>query len=300
MKKFFGLFLLVVAVVLLILYASVVYTTNHFLHAKTAETRKRKFIAPDTTEVYVLGVLHQLTPKVGYDSLYNVLERIKPDLILFEFDSSGFDKDMNLTTYRSYIMPRFLKRFEQVNVEQMATRKYIYHNPFAKVRPYEWQARDAFHKRYEILTKPDEIFATIDRLYAKGLLTSAQKGIIDTYGRLSEELNAYGDSSLYEINTRRQDSIAAQRQNYQYHEVRKIVEQHDSLKQYRAFYKVNEAYWNIRNKAMADNILKYIRLYPRSRIVVLNGYFHRYYLIAELERARAARSFRVIDAVPRD
>ena len=42
---------------------------------------------------------------------------------------------------------------------------------------------------------------------------------------------------------------------------------------------------------MAQNILKQIKLNPNKKIVVLNGFYHRYYLIDELKKYEADYGF---------
>lgn len=274
----------------------IAYTTQHFIQNRTIETGNKDFIKPDTTEVFILGTNHKSTGFTIYDSLYNVLERIKPDIILHERDSTAFDTKMNLkNTFRSYVFPNFLKRFQPSNLEEIAVRKYAHFNPFAIVRPYEWAERDKFHKENGILSKPDEIFSLLNQLDTENKLSQSQKEILHTFYSLSEQANKFGDSTFYEINSTLQDSITALRQLYQYQKIKMVIDENPNLEQYRAFYKINEAYWDMRNKAMANNIMQYIRLYPKSRIVVLNGYFHRYYLRQELLDKQSNLNFKLKD-----
>jgi len=65
------------------------------------------------------------------------------------------------------------------------------------------------------------------------------------------------------------------------------------LREFRAFYQVNEQYWDIRNQAMARNIARYAALYPGRRLVVLSGFNHRYYLRRELLKRAAKLHFRL-------
>lgn len=295
MKKFFAciFFLLLLFVAL---FAALQLHTAYFIRQATEKTAQKLFQQPDTTEVFVLGTLHRTTALVDYDDLYNLLETIKPNVILFETDSSLFDSHMNFKA-RWYVMkmPHFLDRYKQSNLEEIAVQKYIYHHNFAIVRPYEWALRDQFHAQHHILTTPDEIFSQLYELNAANQLKSEHKAILERYYDLTAQLDQFGDSSLYGINTVFQDSIAQERQNAQYHHIKTVVDNDDHFTAFRDFYKVNEAYWDIRNKAMADNIKKYISLFPKSRIVVLNGYFHRYYLRQELQGQQTVLGFKLKD-----
>ena len=39
------------------------------------------------TTLYIVGVVHDPTPNFNADSIVNILTKLKPDLILLEFDS---------------------------------------------------------------------------------------------------------------------------------------------------------------------------------------------------------------------
>jgi hypothetical protein len=268
----------------------------NFIRQPTEKTNFKSFKQPDITEVYILGILHKSTDLIDYDDLYNLLEIIKPNIILYERDSLSFDNNMNLkTAWWKLKLPQFLNKFKQDNLEEISVQKYLYHNKFAIVRPYEWSLRDKFHEENHINTTPNKIFQKLDLLNSKDQLTENQTAILENYYRLSHKLNKFEDSTLYQINTIYQDSIAKKRQNAQYHEIKAIIDSNVYLKEFREFYKINEEYWDIRNKSMSNNIKRYIKLFPNSRIVVLNGYFHRYYLRQELIGSQAELNFKLND-----
>ena len=79
------------------------------------------------------------------------------------------------------------------------------------------------------------------------------------------------------------------------YKIKEIIDNDDNFKEYRDFYVIYEQYWDLRNKAMAQNICTYIKQNPKKRIVVLNGYFHRYYLLNELKPKQATLNFKLLD-----
>lgn len=285
----------IILLITLLLACLKIYT-EYYIRKKTIYTDHIQYKDPDTTELYILGTIHNTTEQINYDDLYNVLELIKPNIILFERDSLGFDSEMNLKSkWWRMKFPDFFNKYNQNYLEEIAVRKYVHHNKNTIVRPYEWSQRDKFHERYKILTIPDMIFQKLYNLYMNDSLNHTQKNILDQFYYLSNQLNKFSDSTLYEINTDFQDSIAKYRQNLYYHEIKQIIDSNDNLKEFRAFYKVNEKYWDIRNLAMVRNIEKYIEIYPKSRIVVLNGYYHRYYLRNELQKKQTELNFKIKD-----
>ena len=94
---------------------------------------------------------------------------------------------------------------------------------------------------------------------------------------------------LAALNSAAADSLTQRRQNSQYHQLKTIVDEDEKLREFRAFYEVNERYWAIRNRTMVRNIACYVALYPGRRLVVLCGFNHRYYLRRELRAQHSLR-----------
>jgi len=147
--------------VLLLLAAAVVAALLRY------EGRQRAFwVAParaaaarpaaDSTEIFVVGTVHFPTPAFTADSLYNALETLRPDLILFEIDSTRLAEVLRPPTPMQRL--RRALGWEGTPNETLAVLKYQRRHPVALVRPYEWGRRDQFHRQHGILTTPDLIF----------------------------------------------------------------------------------------------------------------------------------------------
>ena len=50
-------------------------------------------------------------------------------------------------------------------------------------------------------------------------------------------------------------------------------------------------FWDLRNQTMAKNIVTVVRNNPSKKIMVLTGYFHRYYLLEQLNKAKEKENF---------
>lgn len=265
------------------------------------EQRQRAFLAAparataalppaDSTEIFVVGTVHFPTPAFTADSLYDALETLRPDLILVEIDSTRlaavFDPPAPMQR-----LGRVLGWAGTPN-EPAAVAKYQRRHPAALVRPYEWGRRDQFHRQYGILSTPGLIFSKLNELRDAGQLTPRQRRTLATYDSLTARLDALGGTQpLAALNSAAADSLAQRRQNSQYHQLKTLVDEHAALRGYRAFYQVNERYWDIRNQAMARNVARYAALYPGRRLVVLCGFNHRYYLRRVLRAQAATRHF---------
>lgn len=228
------------------------------------------------TELVLLGTVHQPIENFTPDSLYNILVDLKPDLILFEVDSSFFTDDFE-----------FNKKWD--SNENIATIRYM--EAFdVEVRPYEFTGRNEY--RINIGARPTDSKATelLDSLHKNGLLDSLNNRIYEEYLHINDSLNSFAYLGARAFNDIKTDKVAENRQWYQYRELVKIMNDYpvfshtfhvkndgDSIS-YAEGYKKASEFWDLRNQTMAKNILHFVEEFNGNRIVVLNGYFHRYYL----------------------
>ena len=245
------------------------------------------------TQLVVVGTTHEPHANLNPDSLYAALETIKPDVILFEGDSAYLPQLRR---------PPGLMQALQVALggpapenEGLAIQKYLHWHPATAWQPFEWNRRNAYHRQYGILTKPDEVFRQLRHLQAAQQLASWQLRILTAYDSLSTRLNTLAQLPLDSLNTAAADSLAARRQRAQYQLIGKIVATHPALAKFRDFYRINEAYWGIRNRAMARNIATWLARYPHKRLVVLTGFNHRYYLLRELRPRQRVLGFTLVE-----
>lgn len=228
------------------------------------------------TELVLLGTVHQPIENFTPDSLYNILVNIKPDLILFEVDSSFFTKEFE-----------FKKPWN--SNENIATVKYM-NNFEVDVRPYEFTGRNEY--RLKIGSRPTDGMALqlLDSLYKNNRLDVFNKKIYQKFLKVNDSLNSFAYLGARAFNNSKADKVAQIRQQYQYKDLLKIINEYqvfsktyfvkndsDSIS-YAEGYKRASEFWDLRNQTMSNNILHFVNLYNGCRIVVLNGYYHRYYL----------------------
>lgn len=228
------------------------------------------------TELVILGTVHQSVENFNPDSLYNILVRINPDLILFEVDSSFFTKDF-----------KFKKTWD--SNENIATTKYMSHFE-VDVRPYEFTGRNEYRKKIGSRPTERKALKLLDSLYKKGELDSLDNIIYKKYLEVNDSLNSFAYLGAKAFNDSNVDKIAKKRQEYKYKKNLKIINNYplfydtyyvknekDSISYVKGYKRASE-FWDLRNQTMSKNILHFVKEYKGSRIVVLNGYFHRYYL----------------------
>jgi len=233
----------------------------------------------NSTELILLGTLHSPVKNFNQDSLFSVLNKIKPDVILYEVDSTFFDENFNFKN-------------ELNSVEYYAVKKYLSLYKKTIIRPYDFTGRNSY--RIEVGSRPVDNYTLkiLDSFFKDNQLNKLHAETYDTYKMLNDTLNsiALNGEGIKAFNSEYTDSIALLRQLYQYDKLLSLVRQlsvFDSLKHvtpagksitYQKGFALAADFWDKRNKAMSEHILHFTKEFSGKRIVVLNGFFHRYYL----------------------
>jgi hypothetical protein len=237
------------------------------------------------SKVILVGNVHYPSAAYNADSLYGVLELLKPDIILLELDSTAFTKIMK-------------EGFPSKENEPLATLRYIDKHPHTQAAPFEFQGRDAYRKEKGIKQASGKVDKLVDSLYQHKLLTKKQHRIVSMYYKLTDSLNTYTQKTIASFNNAGTDSLSRIRQYYQHVALRKVVNQRKEFKQVfvtttqgervslqQAYNRLCD-FWDLRNKTMANNSLEVASQHPGKKIVVLTGFFHRYYLLQETVNKR--------------
>ena len=244
------------------------------------------------TQVYILGSVHFETEKIKRDDFYHFINSISPSVILKEGDKKTIASMLNRTDFFNQVMNTFKKGNE---VETFVALKYIKHHPECEVLPYEWEERDAFHLKHDLNNKSSELLNSVSRLESEDLLSDEQSSLVHEFYELNKAYYQISRNAhdLHDINNEATDSIIRDRQLYVYKKIPEIAKERKELEEYKDFIPIHMGYWDTRNKAMVENILSQIKLNPNKRIVVLNGYSHRYYLIDKLKKYQEKFNFSI-------
>lgn len=235
------------------------------------------------TEIIVIGTLHKPEPNFNSETLFKILEDVKPDFILQELDSSFFTSNFRH------------KNISNSN-EDMASEKYVNKYPSTKLRPYEFEGRNEY--RINIGSRPTDGLTTklLDSLNKANLLSPTESVIHNKYKALLKPLIVSASKSPENFNNPTTDSICAERQYYQYKMLPKITSVRDEFAtrfhtkpngekiSYRDGFQLACDFWDLRNQTMAKNIMRISEQNKGKRIVVLCGFMHRYYLLSELKK----------------
>jgi hypothetical protein len=225
--------------------------------------------APAPAEIVVVGTVHAATAKYSVHDLELILQRIKPDVILYEYPA-----DM--------MTPEFeFKSVLKNSLEQQAVIEYVKRSG-AKIRPYDIDGRNAFYERTNFFALQrqynKELNAQIDK---KGLGVEAQK-IVDSLDAADARRDAIGQSDPLTINSFQADAAINDKQWLMNQGIPEIVRLTPGLKSGEVFWNASRAYWIRRNNEMVRNIKRLAAEFAGKRLVVLCGFEHRYYLRSHL------------------
>jgi hypothetical protein len=235
------------------------------------------------TKFIIIGTIHTGNKYFNHRTLYKILVKLNPDIILWE-QSTKFERVFGLRT------ANFLKIWNP-GIEQLALQKYSRLNRSIQILPFDTTIPSRKHYLKNLVLVRDSFN---DRLY------NAKKSISDSiiYADFAHKYNLYysfiDTSTLSRIN---QGDIIDQSRELHYEEEevilplgRKYIS--DSLVVNKFASEIQ--FWNDRNEHMMNEIIKYSKQFADKRIIILTGLNHKYYLLDKL-KDRKGSDVRIID-----
>lgn len=240
------------------------------------------YSSQNRTEIYVIGNIHDSVPNYHPKILFDMLSRIKPDIILHEVDNQGM---------KEYETDKSLK-----GNEIAASNLYLEKFPETVRLPFDFEGRNQYRKDKGMVPTDNLSVKLIDSLYKAKQLSSSESKLYEEFLNTTKELMKTAELSPENFNNKITDKISEKRQNAQYSGLLKITETRKEFTDrfvtkpngkkisYRDGFKLMSGFWDLRNQTMARNIYNATLKYPHKRIVVLTGFLHRYYLLKELNK----------------
>ena len=248
-----------------------------FLISKTTSALEQ-----EQTRIVIIGNIHDSVPNYHPQILLDILEKVKPDIILHEVDSA-----MSLDYFGT--APG---KENEIN----ASNRYLQAQPGTQRGTFDFEGRNSYRRNKGMVPTDSKAMKLLDSLYDKGLLTADEKTIYEDFRNITAQLMNIAEQSPDNFNNAGTDSICRLRQNMQHQALLKIINSreefitHTLIKPdgqiitYRQGYALWAQFWDLRNQTMAKNIRKHALQNPGKTIVVLTGFLHRYYLIEELKK----------------
>ena len=264
---------------------------NAYINQDEPDVQAQKHSIKNGTEVYIVGTMHFETNNIKRDDFYTYISKVSPSIILYENNAQTVNRLVKRTDFLNQMMSSFNKGNK---VESFVTHRYLKHHPECKVLSYDWEERDQFHFKHNYRKNMGKLIGMALELNREKALSSQESNIMRDYNEISQKLNNLGNSkTVYDFNNPIADSILRVRQEYAYNKIPTFLKTKELSDDLKKFLPVHMSYWDIRNMEMVKNIASHIKNNPNERIVVLTGYYHRYYLIDELKKLEEELHFSV-------
>ena len=226
----------------------------------------RLYSAYSQTELCIVGTTHEKSSYFNSDSVYNILQRVKPDVVLIELDSIFFTKDFrfNLDKY-----PDLLSTNENIGANK-------YHSDYkVDLRPFDMTGRNEYYRKTNYFENQNKMFEDIRSLYKKNELSKKDKEDFELILYALEVGSKVTFRSAQDLNSDVSEKFWSLRQKILYPKMVSIVENTEQLHHWIDFAREWASHWHKRNEIMVDNIIKIANGYKNKRIVVLVGNEHK-------------------------
>jgi hypothetical protein len=220
-----------------------------------------------TAKIYILATIHNGNNKFGFKDLAKELEKLNPDIILWE-QSVPFKRVFGLRT------ANFLKIWRP-GIEQLALQKYTGKKATCEVMPYDTTIlnRRAYLKTLQQNgRKVFDLLSSMEKSKSDSISLAAFFHTYNTY------YNGLENQSLLEIN--QSATVDKMRELYKLKDsiiARQLIQYSvDSV--LNRWYLNEQYFWEARNSYMAAQIERIASASPSKKIVVLTGLAHKYIL----------------------
>ena len=224
--------------------------------------------------VVVIGTCHKETPHYTVKALMEILESVHPSLILEELPEDWI------------VDNKWRQMTSGTGLEEKALIKYRTKHPECRIIPYDIKGRNNSLHKHDLFTKWELFFKALEKARKEEKLSTEDlilyHQVMDTY-----KLRDKGFTNDYPrvINSDSCDRFLAYKNRVTTKYYKKVVEEYEELKPFKAHILFDERFWRARTKAMEENILKILRKENRNtRAIVLFGYEHRNDLIPRLKK----------------
>lgn len=236
----------------------------------------------------IIATVHTPTKYITQDSLIKVLEDFKPDIILMEWDTSLIDSKGNI---------KLTKQQMANSLEGQTAQLYGQKHPQTEIRGFDIPYRNKFYKEHNTFSNENKMGNVIDSMYKKNTLNDTTWFIVNSLYSANQILNNFSYMKLKDINSTLCMQAASLRQTLLYKREIDIIHNNQYLQNWYNFAKENADFWELRNKTMTKNILKYVEMYPGKKIAVMVGFYHKYALIDYLKPFSINKKFVLADFI---
>jgi len=260
----------------------IIFTT--FINCKS-QTDKKGNENFKKTELFIIGTIHNPTDIINSDTLFNILKKIKPDLILIELDSSFFTKQFDFDTTK---YPDILSTNENISANKYRQLYKI------DIRPFDITGRNEFYREHDFFTTQSKMYSAISKANDNGQLDTSCADDFELISFTLDLTNKIKYRSLSELNSDVSIKLTKIRQKILYDKTISIVKRTKSLNKWIDFAELQKNFWVRRNNQMAENIEHFANEKSYDKIVVFTGANHLYFIL-ELLKEKQNKNYIIKD-----
>jgi len=217
------------------------------------------------TEIIIVGTVHKATEAYSGDTLFSILEKLQPDVILKEHPVS-WSADSFLTE---------AKKFKNPSLETVTLVKYIERNPSVLLKYYDIADRNKFYKEIDYFEKEKELFRELRELEDNNKLDGLGEVLLERFNIFFRIIKAIAEENIRLMNSTSTDSVLSLEQEYLMDDILKLTEIVPELNKFANYVTVRKNFWEKRNRKMAEHIIEYSKDFQGKRMVVITGFEHR-------------------------
>ncbi len=217
------------------------------------------------TEVCLVGTKHNPCAYFNADSVYAILSRVQPDVVLMELDSSFFDNHFrfNLEQY-----PDLLSTNEIIGAHRYQQEQGV------DLRPFEITGRNGWYREHRYFERQDSMWRDALSLYRAGKLSRKNREDMELVMQVMN-YNGMKFASPRDMNSSMTMGYLSLREHILYQKLVSVVESEERLNRWHSFVRLWSARWYERNEVMAANIRRTAGVYQGKRLLVLVGLEHK-------------------------
>jgi hypothetical protein len=222
-------------------------------------------------EILILGTVHKNNKKITHHTLFDILNKYQPDLILKETEN---DYEYVFGLFTAYRL-----KIASPSMEQLALQKFKRHNKTVPVLGFDITITS--RKNYL-----KNLIKLYDRFHEALYATKKNPSDSILYANYTKLSNEYFDQYMFEtISYINQDSVFSKARlvHQMEDDIVKLGSNYISDKKIVDAYKADNDFWITRNEYMGNKIVEITKQRNPKRIVVITGLSHKYYLLDKLK-----------------
>lgn len=247
---------------------------------------------PTPNRVFIIGSKHNGNKQLTAKDLYQLISKIKPDIILLEFDSTtviecdirkvwGAKSAEFLGIWENPIEYKAARKYKEIVKEVCLAPFDIYIPNRRKYVDYK-NAMEASHN--SIMTQ----------LFYENKFSSTDSIQFNDYNLLNKSLIQKLDSNLVVMNRESLNDTAKKVFEIERTFIKNITEKYTELQPYSNWFNADILFWVERNKKMCAQITRELNANSDKTILILTGLLHKYYLSNYLQQKELAKLCKVI------